>query len=55
MNKFIIHQPPRPPTPDELVQATFGCSVGDLIQSILENRDGQFDSLYVQKSVEGRS
>ncbi|MCD8368286.1 MAG: hypothetical protein LUC48_09740 [Clostridiales bacterium] len=45
MNDFVIDRTVKP-TPQQVVLGTMGISMQQLVNAILENKDGQFDSLY---------
>lgn len=50
MNEFIV-EPGRKLTPQQTVVGVLGITLDDLVAAIQENRDGQFDHLFVP--VEG--
>lgn len=46
MNEFIV-EPGRKLTPQQTVAGVMGITLDDLVAAIQENRDGQFDRLFV--------
>ncbi len=50
MNEFIIDRTVKP-TPQHLVLGTMGITMQQLVNAILENKDGQFDSLYKKEAT----
>ncbi|MCD7734625.1 MAG: hypothetical protein LUH48_05815 [Clostridiales bacterium] len=49
MTEFIIDRTVKP-TPQQLVLGTMGITMQQLVNAILENRDGRFDSLYKKEA-----
>lgn len=52
MNEFIVNRPAHSLSVEEVTLATFGFGITELARMIIENRDGQFDSLYVSSGNE---
>lgn len=52
MNEFIVNRPVHSLSVEEVTLATFGFGIRELVRQIIENRDGQFDSLYVSQGNE---
>ncbi len=50
MNDFIIDRTVKP-TPQQVVLGTMGITMQQLVNAILENKDGQFDSLYKKEAT----
>ena len=50
MNEFIVDTTV-PMTPEQVVNGTMGISLEQLINAIRENRNWEFDSLFIQKTA----
>lgn len=50
MNEFVA-EPGRKLTPQQTVVGVLGITLDDLVAAIQENRDGQYDHLFVTKEA----
>lgn len=51
MNEFIV-EPGRKLTPQQTVVGVLGITLDDLVAAIQENRDGQYDHLFINQAQE---
>lgn len=50
MNEYIV-EPGRKLTPQQTVVGVMGITLDDLVAAIQENRDGQYDHLFVKEAT----